>query len=896
MQTAINKENVLKVCENKRFQWIAIGVIFLILLIVSVQIRTSNLPLLVDETTGEKLPLALDPIYFLRVAETKLNEGLPECDPLRALPDECKGWHAEILPDSSIFIYKIGKIFNNNFTIQYAHVLNPVIFFILGLIMFFFLVYILTHSKMAALLSSGFLAFIPTYLYRTMAGFSDHESIGMFAFFLFLLGFTLSLKYLDKSDGKGYVKPGLLGLGVGFLTAFTIASWGGISNFVFMILPLAMLIYWLVNRRESIGRLKQIFIFYFIWLVSSLLITPLISGHTFAGVLNKYLLSSVGLLVPVIFGFILIDLIVVYLKQKKKVNYKYDILYSVAILFILGLLFLIITGQLSLIGEVFYKILNPFGTGRLGETVAENQSPTLENWQNQTGPIFFWIFLIGLMFIGKEISKSISKIRKRRVVFIILWILMILGIIFSSHSVFSGSSLLRKVIYFGSVLLFLVYSGWLYLKENQFNIKPELIIIFSWMVFMLVGARGAIRLFFVITPFVVFSASLVPVKLFNYARANKDDIIKLLLWIGFIVVILALIFSFNNFYISSSSQASQTGPSANMQWQNAMSWVRDNTQDDAIFLHWWDYGYWVQYLGKRATLADGGHFQGLTRIHMIGRYVLTTPYPETALSFMKSNNATHLLIDPTDIGKYPAYSRIGSGEEMQDRLAQIPKMLSNPEQIQETSNGTIRLYQGGAMLYEDIIYEQDGKETFLPSRGAWIGGIQLETQQGEKRFKQPIGIFVYNNQRYELPLRYAYYDGEIYDFEFGINATAYVLPRIFQSSQGWQVDEEGALIYLSPKTMHSLVAELYLMDDVFDNYPTLELAHKEKDRVIDYLEAQGMQIGDFVYYGGLRGPIKIWDTTDIPEEIIAHKEFRQKESDFGDDWEYGMLDKLEFRR
>jgi len=68
----------------------------------------------------------------------------------------------------------------------------------LGLIVFFFLILSLTNSKSVALLSSGLLAIIPPYLYRTMAGFADHEAIGMFAFFSVLLFSSLNFKYLSS--------------------------------------------------------------------------------------------------------------------------------------------------------------------------------------------------------------------------------------------------------------------------------------------------------------------------------------------------------------------------------------------------------------------------------------------------------------------------------------------------------------------------------------------------------------------------------------------------------------------------------------------------------------------------------------------------------------------------
>jgi len=41
--------------------------------------------------------------------------------------------------------------------------------------------------------------------------------------------------------------------------------------------------------------------------------------------------------------------------------------------------------------------------------------------------------------------------------------------------------------------------------------------------------------------------------------------------------------------------------------------IKDNTNEDGIFAHWWDYGYWVQTLGKRATIADGG----MPKVHIM---------------------------------------------------------------------------------------------------------------------------------------------------------------------------------------------------------------------------------------------------------------------------------------
>ena len=52
------------------------------------------------------------------------------------------------------------------------------------------------------------------------------------------------------------------------------------------------------------------------------------------------------------------------------------------------------------------------------------------------------------------------------------------------------------------------------------------------------------------------------------------------------------------------------------------------------------------------------------------------------------------------------------------------------------------------------------------------------------------------------------------------------------------------------------------MDNAFGDYDELNLVHTEDDSFVASIRAQGAPIGDFVYYGGLRGPIKIWDVTE----------------------------------
>lgn len=892
----IIKEKGINFFKNKRNQKILIFSLLVIIIIFGFWIRIQNIPLLIDSTTGEKIPLALDPYYFLRVAETIVEGGgLPEFDSMR-YPSLHLPFQDQFTSHSIILFYKIGEIFNKNLTLNQADIISPVILFILGMILFFFLIKKLTKSNSIALLSSAFLALIPSYLYRTMAGFADHEAIGMVGFFLTLLiGSSALIKLNKKIDLK---KISLYGGLLGLASAFTILAWSGVANFIFMIIPLAFFIFWLLksqNKEKSV--LKNTLTFYLIWIIS-LFIFGGIFGASLLGILNKYLISSQGILSVFVLGFMSLDY---FLMKKSKIK-KNRQGYVFGILIGLGILLMIIKGNnvFSVLGSVWNKLISPFGEGRVGSTVAENAQPYLKNWINEMGKSFFWMFIAGITYLGFEISKGIKKVKEKRY-FIFFWILMIFGIIFSktsASSILNGDNFISQAVYFIPLFLFLGYSIKLYYNK-QLEIKSELIFIASWMFFMIIFARSAVRFFFLITPFVCFSASFFVIKTFEYFRKNKDELLKIVLGIILILGIIGAGWNLFVFAGSSISQSKQTGPSANYQWQNAMSWVRENTPEDSIFVHWWDYGYWVQYLGERATITDGGHANGFWD-HLIGRYVLTTPNPASALSFMKAHKVSYLLIDQTDLGKYAAYSKIGSDGEHNnyDRFASFGTLISEKSQIQETSEGMIRLYQGGIGVDEDIVYEYEGKKTFIPgpiydnegnpNYKAYLGGVSIEISNSNE-IESAKAIYIYNNQQIMVPLKYVYIGDELVDLGGGLDAVFRLYPRFYSANGQYQIDSVGAGIYLSPKVSKSLFAQLYLMDDPLNKYSSLELAHSEPNYMVKDLKNQGALVDEFIYYQGFRGPIKIWKVNENPN-IIAREEFLQASGN------YAEFDDLEFKK
>lgn len=921
-------KNVVNFLKQKKVINLIIIIAFLAILISSSWIRLQNLQLLKDTTNGEYIPLALDPHYFLRLAETYLSQGeLSGFDEMR-IPGFNVPWHTEKLPQAIVGLYKVASVFDNSVTIQFIGVISTVIFFAIGLVIFFFLVLYTTKSKFSAIIATVLLAFLPSYLYRTMAGFVDHEAIGMISFFGILLFLSYSLNIFEKKYSKAVFGGVMLGL----LTLAQILTWAGAIKFLILIISIAFLIIWAFTEKEN--KLKGI-VYYSCWIISTIIFSIIVGGGLkesimmFAqstsisslfvlafilidyGLLKKYSekikLSRkyVALIVSFIAGIIPAGIFYFFYKEKfgqdnwtKKIDVRF--LLSFLITVVLGGIGLFLIGEnvFALLGEIIYRLIFPFGTDRLGLTVAENAQPYLNDWISQTGKSLYYLFLLGLFFVGLEFMKSLKKI-KYKVMGILSWIIFIMGILYSrisAESVLNGTNTISRLFYIGSLLIFIGYMVWLYLNE-ELKIDKSSAFLFSWMFVMLISARSAARTFFVLTPFVCYIAGDLPRRIWYFIKITKEEVLSLLLKGLFVIVVILLLTIASGAYSSVKEQAKYTGPSANVQWQEAMQWVRENTTEDSLFSHWWDYGYWVQSLGERATISDGGQAQSrYTGNHKIGRYILTTPLPETAMSLWKTFGVDYLLIDPTELTKYPAYSKIGS-DNYWDRFSIIPTLVVNQKQTVENSNGTIFIYNGQAGVDEDIKYVlENGLEVFLPGptydeignpnyKSFLIGAI-MEISSKSK-LKQPEAVFVYNNNQIRLPLRYVYINEELIDFGTGLEATLRIVPLFDES----KLDQIGSAIYLSPKVTSSLFAQLYLMNDPFNNYETIKLAHSELDPVVKSLNSAGISVKEFVFYNGLRGPIKIWDVSNIPEEINILPEWKERLS--GTNW--GELDNLIFK-
>jgi len=88
-----------------------------------------------------------------------------------------------------------------------------------------------------------------------------------------------------------------------------------------------------------------------------------------------------------------------------------------------------------------------------------------------------------------------------------------------------------------------------------------------------------------------------------------------------------------------------------------MSWVSQNTSYNAVFIHWWDYGYWVQTVGNRTTVLDGGNIR--MPDYAAQHYFVSNNVTEYREVLEVYGRPTHMLVCDDDVLKFYQIARIG---------------------------------------------------------------------------------------------------------------------------------------------------------------------------------------------------------------------------------------------
>ena len=840
-------------------------IIYLILgfiMLGSYLIRLKGLPNLVDRATNTYIPLGVDPFVFLRYARELLANGnLAAVDMLRYFPDGyTQIGEFSLLTHFIVSLYKFLHVFNPTVTLEYVHILYPAIVFPFTLLFFFFLTRKLFNAKVG-LLATAYLAVSPIILERTLAGFSDKESL---AFFLLILAFYFYISALKTSNQPRSIVLGLL---AGIVTGLMGLTWGG-YQFVLLIFALLTLIQLIMDNLP----LKDLSV-YAAWSVVTYFILTIFSGKF--GFFNFFIIHIHSLTYLVLIAGILTHLLKKYnpLHIKEKLHHKLPLgLFTFLITSLLCLIGILLVGFdffVYVIRDQLTTLISPYSATRWGITVSESKQPFLKEIIHRFGLLFFVLLLTGAIVLFYNLVKHLKKYRTKLTFSFSLFVLLFFFSRYSRESLLNGANTLSIFLYLGSLLCFIlglsIFFIYLYRKRPEdyqmlLQFDKFYLFVLIWFIIKFVAARSAIRLLIVFSlPTAIIVACLL-VTSFEYALKQKRKTIK---YLGIFAILLAILSPITPgtlaYHASSSLERSENyKPPYTIQWQVAMDWVKKNTPEDAVFMHWWDYGYWVQTGGERATVSDGGNVGGAAVNYFTARNVLTSPNEEDALAFMKAKQADHLLFISDDVQKYRVFATIGSDLEM-DRETQIDFFHLNPAKTQEVRENTIYTYEGTARpLYSDFVYQ----DTFFTKLNTGVIGFSVpisSSEDGELIISRPSVHLASNNKEHVVPVNCLVFEGHKAIFEAdGLDACLVVIPH----DQNGLIDPKGSLIYVPPKAKDSLLARLYIYEEELANF---ELVYSDAVKV------------PLTFYNGFfAGPLKIWEVT-LPENIEVDPMLNEKD-------------------
>ena len=367
--------------------------------------------------------------------------------------------------------------------------------------------------------------------------------------------------------------------------SFGMSSWGGNQ---FFIIPIGLFILALPFVRKDHKFLLwgvPLFVVTFI-LISSMFERP---GPNFV-----YSLGGLSLLIPTVF---LISSIFIQKISKDKNKIRNSLFLLISII-IIGSFLLIINEESNILPLPSFRYLNainPFLTtlDPLTDSVAEHATPNIsQSFMFHSILMIFsglgaWFILSKKSFQSKIIIKNDLKI-----------FVLIVGI----TGVYVSSVFIRLEVFASISLIILASIALSVLSKEIFKIN-----------------LSSKRSYILKISYVVLIFTLFIIPLVFPANAN---------WISGVDIPPTILTGATNH------------PPSN-DWLEALEWIKLNTPENSVIASWWDYGYWIQTLAERASLADNS----TTNSHIIqniAHMLLSTP--DDGWKILQKMNADYVVV------------------------------------------------------------------------------------------------------------------------------------------------------------------------------------------------------------------------------------------------------------
>ncbi|WP_457754606.1 oligosaccharyl transferase, STT3 subunit [Thermococcus sp.] len=120
-------------------------------------------------------------------------------------------------------------------------------------------------------------------------------------------------------------------------------------------------------------------------------------------------------------------------------------------------------------------------------------------------------------------------------------------------------------------------------------IAPSIYMLYTWTRFLFIGSLA-----------VAAMAGLGLISLYDVLKPKLESKKALVLSVSLLVVIpvISAGLGFERVYAEK--------PLINDHWVKALTWLKNNSNENDVVLAWWDYGHWVTYYARRSPVAQGG--------------------------------------------------------------------------------------------------------------------------------------------------------------------------------------------------------------------------------------------------------------------------------------------------
>ncbi|MFW9816290.1 MAG: STT3 domain-containing protein, partial [Candidatus Thorarchaeota archaeon] len=598
--------------------------LFIALLFIFITALLLRLEPLIDT---QPIVRAFDPWFQLRVTEYVADNGYSAFftwyDDATWVP-----WGRDMtttsyvgVPFTSAFFYFLLNGLGIKVSVLAVSLVLPAFMGALTTIVAFFLGREISNNTVG-LFSGLFMAFIPAFLTRTIAGFYDNECIGVFAIVLTSYFFIRSLK-------RGSV---LSGTAAGVSLGFLLVSWGA-SDFMLGLFALYGFLMLVMGRYS-----RRLLSTYMITISLGIFIGDLAPRNGFGNLTDFAVLAPIGV----------VGIMVLYeiwlriggyreTTANKLAPYMKPIIVGLIAPIVGVTAYMLYTGGSDLeitpyasnpivrLGAKFLTVINPFT--RLDQRILASVAEHLPSpWGS-----FYNTLLVLIIFFPLGMYFAFRRGRDED------WFILLYGL----TSVYFAGSMIR--------LTLILAPG--------------------------VSILAAIASYNILSPYakVVTQKSVFERRRFRMSTSLTSEhalaafaFVGLLLSVNIILGVQYVSFQVGN---PEFAQAAISSTSQATDWQTAMTYIRNNLPSDAIIASWWDYGYWINSASDAKTIVDNATFNS-TQIALMG-YALMSLNLTDSLKTFKLWNTTHVLVYfghrysgfGGDEGKWPWMVRIA-----EDRL------------------------------------------------------------------------------------------------------------------------------------------------------------------------------------------------------------------------------------